>query len=87
VLEYNLPACREKLAVLAVAAGAGHGAEDLLRALEQMLDALDIPGFSAFAIPREDYPWIAERAALNGSNPSNPREMGPEQYLELLERL
>ena len=30
---------------------------------------------------------IAERAAQNGSNPSNCREMGPAEYLELLRGL
>ncbi|MFL6196126.1 MAG: iron-containing alcohol dehydrogenase family protein [Thermoanaerobaculia bacterium] len=87
VLEYNLPATRDKLAALATAAGLGATAEDLLKAVEDLLDALDIPGFPAFGIPREDHPWIAERAAQNGSNASNAREMGAEQYLELLEGL
>jgi alcohol dehydrogenase len=84
VLEYNLPVTYGKLAALATATGVGSTAEDLIQAVEGLLDALDIPGFTAFGIPREDYAWIAERAALNGSNPSNAREMGPEQYLELL---
>jgi alcohol dehydrogenase class IV len=38
-------------------------------------------------IPREDYPWIAKRAAQNGSNAANPRPMGPEDYLALLSGL
>jgi alcohol dehydrogenase len=87
VLEYNLPVTYAKLAALAAATGVGTTAEDLLQAVENLLDALDIPGFTAFGIPREDYAWIAERAALNGSNPSNAREMAAEQYLELLEGL
>jgi hypothetical protein len=38
-------------------------------------------------VPRQDYLWIAERAVLNGSNGSNPREMGVGEYLEVLESL
>ncbi len=78
VLRYNLPACRAKLATL------GESAEAVLAAVEELVSDLEIPSFKALGIPEDDYPWIAERAALNGSNPSNPREMGPEEYMELL---
>jgi len=89
VTRYNLPACKAKLATLeaALPAGSGTGAEGVLQAVEDLLRDLEIPGFKAFGIPVEDYPWIAERAAQNGSNASNPREMGPAEYLELLTAL
>jgi alcohol dehydrogenase len=89
VLRYNLPACADRLAQLAstLPPGSGAGAEGVLQAIEDLLRDVDIPRFQDLGIPPEDYPWIAERAAQNGSNPSNPREMGPAEYLELLNGL
>ncbi|HEY7214926.1 MAG TPA: iron-containing alcohol dehydrogenase [Thermoanaerobaculia bacterium] len=89
VLRYNLPACAEKLAALetALPAGSGAGAEGVLQAIEDLLRDLGIPAFHYLNVPRQDYPWIAERAVLNGSNGSNPREMGVGEYLEVLESL
>jgi alcohol dehydrogenase class IV len=89
VTRYNLPACRAKLATLesSLPTGSGAGAEGVLQAIEDLVRDLGIPPFRDFGIPAEDYPWIAERAAQNGSNASNPREMGPAEYLELLNGL
>jgi alcohol dehydrogenase len=86
VTRFNSSHCKEKLAALESAASAmeGTGAYGVLEAIDSLVHDLGIPGFAAFRIPEEDYPWIAERAALNGSNPSNPREMGPAEYLEVL---
>jgi alcohol dehydrogenase len=86
VTRYNLAACADKLATLeaVLPPGSGTGAEGVLQAVEELVRDLGIPHFHDLGIPEDTYPWIAERAARNGSNPSNPREMGPEQYLELL---
>jgi alcohol dehydrogenase len=86
VTRYNLPACTDRLATLepALPPGSGAGAAGVLQAIEELVRDLGIPRFRDLSIPADSHPWIAERAAQNGSNPSNPREMGPEQYLELL---
>lgn len=78
VTRYNLPACRAKLATL------GESAEAVLAAIEELVRDLGIPSFASLGVPDDDFPWIADRAAENGSNSSNPREMGPEEYMELL---
>jgi alcohol dehydrogenase class IV len=89
VTRYNLPACAEKLASLdaVLPAGSAAGAEGVLQAIEDLLRDLGIPAFHYLNVPRQDYPWIAERAVLNGSNSSNPREMGVGEYLEVLRTL
>jgi alcohol dehydrogenase len=89
VLRHNLPACGAKLALLDAALPTGHGkgAEAVLAAVETLVRELGIPPFSELGIPREDYPWIADRATRNGSNPSNPRPMIPANYLEILNGL
>jgi alcohol dehydrogenase len=86
VTRYNLSASAARLATLeaALPPGSGAGADGVLQAIEDLLRDLGIPRFRDLGLPATDFPWIAERAAQNGSNPSNPREMGPAEYLELL---
>jgi alcohol dehydrogenase len=86
VTRYNFDACADKLAALD-ATLPPDCTEGFLPALDELLHDLNIPHFRDLNIPAEDHPWIAERAALNGSNASNPREMGAEQYLEILSGL
>lgn len=87
VLRYNLQGSAGKLAVLAGSLGIPEGAEGVIRAVEELVRDLEIPPFGDLGIPEEDYPWIAERAVANGSNPSNAREMGVGEYLEVLNGL
>ncbi len=89
VTRFNLPAAARKLATLesALPPGSGTGAEGVLQAIEELVRDLEIPHFQELGISPEDYPWIAERATRNGSNPSNAREMGVEEYLEVLREL
>jgi alcohol dehydrogenase len=92
VLRSHLPAITARLAALEpLLPGGPTGANDeeraerLLLSIEALARALSIPPFADLGIPPKDYPWIAKRAAQNGSNASNPRPMGPEEYLALLE--
>ena len=89
VTRFNLPASARKLVHLesALPAGARHGAEGVLQAIEELVRDLGIPPFRELGISSEDYPWIAERAVANGSNSSNAREMGVAEYLAVLESL
>jgi alcohol dehydrogenase len=89
VTRFNLPASARKLATLesTLPPGSGKGAEGVLQAIEELVRDLEIPPFQELGISPEDYPWIAERAVRNGSNPSNAREMGVEEYLEVLSGL
>jgi len=89
VTRYNLPASAGKLATLetALPPGSSAGAEGVVQAIEDLLRDLGIPRFRDLGLPASDHLWIADRAAKNGSNASNPREMGPEQYMELLSSL
>jgi alcohol dehydrogenase len=89
VTRYNLQDCADKLGTLeaALPPGSGAGPEGVVQAIEDLLRDLGIPRFRDLGLPAADHPWIAEQAARNGSNPSNPREMGPAEYLELLSSL
>ena len=89
VTRYNFDACTDKLATLdaLLPAGSGTGAEGVLQAIESLVRDLGIPHFRDLGIPAKEHAWIAERAVLNGSNPSNSREMGTAEYLELLSGL
>jgi alcohol dehydrogenase len=94
VLRSHLPAACSRLATLEPTLPGGptgandeERAERVLVSVEALVRALRTPGFADLGIPRADYPWIAKRAAQNGSNAANPRPMGPEEYLALLSAL
>lgn len=59
----------------------------VLDALEALVEGLRVPRFATFGAPPADFPDIARRAVANGSNASNPRAMGEEEYLAILEDL
>jgi len=94
VLRSHLPSIRDRLAPIdARLPGGPTGASDderaerVLLSLEALAAALGIPAFAELGIPEKDFPWIAKRAAENGSNGSNPRPMGAAEYLALLQSL
>jgi alcohol dehydrogenase len=99
VLRWQRPAIEARLAALAdalpaagapaaaVTADQAEKAERVLLSIEGLAAAVGTPPFRDLSIPTADFPWIAKRAADNGSNPSNARPMGPAEYQELLESL
>jgi PAS domain S-box-containing protein len=46
-----------------------------------------LPGIRDLGLRREDFADLARRSVHNGSNGSNPRAMGEEDYIHVLERL
>ena len=94
VLRSHLPVLRDRLAPLdarlpggTISADPAERAERVLLSIEALAAAVGIPPFADLGIPEKDHPWIAKRAAENGSNPSNPRPMGSEEYLAILRSL
>ena len=59
----------------------------MLDALEGLVGDVGIPGFESLSIGPEHFPWIAEQATANNSNPANPQEMTPDKYAEILAAL
>lgn len=62
-------------------------AESFLSRLEGLTKTLEIPAWSSFGIPPEKHERLAELAAKNGSNRSNPQPMAKQDYLAVLEGL
>jgi len=94
VLRSHLPVLRDRLAPLDARLPGGTASSDpaeraerVLLSIEALAAAVGIPPFADLNIPEKEHPWIAKRAAENGSNPSNPRPMGPPEYLEILRSL
>jgi alcohol dehydrogenase len=89
VLRHNFPAIEAKLSSLAddLPLAGERSAEGLVAEVEDLTRDLGVPAFRDFRILESDFPWIAERAAQNGSNSSNALEMTPEGYLEVLRGL
>lgn len=89
VMEFNLPAAREKYAAVAAEVRLGAGDEEesaraLIRKIKELSRSLSIPSFQDLGIPECDFVTIAKKSFENNSNPSNPREASAEDYLEIL---
>jgi alcohol dehydrogenase len=85
IMEYNMAYCRERYARIGRAMGLGaEGAQTVVAAVRQLALDLRLPSFPELGVKKEDYPAIAAAAWRNGSNPSNPRPMDRENYLEIL---
>ncbi len=90
VMRFNLPACANKYAVLAEAVGIqGENEEDLaakfIERVEDVSGKVGIPGFLELGIEAGSFSRIAEYSAQNGSNASNPRVAGVQDYVAILE--
>ncbi|MHC5066075.1 MAG: iron-containing alcohol dehydrogenase [Planctomycetota bacterium] len=59
----------------------------ILACVERMVEDLGIPAFDSLDLDPAQLPRVAQGAAANGSNASNPRVMGEFEYLQILEGL
>ncbi len=88
VLEFMVPAAKIKIVRMARWAGLEAKEEEavnlFLGRIKDMAKKMNIPSLAELKIREEDFPEIAHRAAINNSNPSNPRLMGETEYIHLL---
>jgi alcohol dehydrogenase len=89
VMEYNLPVSTKKFAEIARIAGIdlkgdGPAALALIQKVKDLSCALNIPSFNELGIKESDFPEIAKKSFENNSNPSNPREVTTQDYLDIL---
>ena len=95
VMRYHRPHVEQRLAELEALIDpsgdprvpAAWRAGSFLDRLDGLTARLGTPFFSSFKIPATDFPAVAELAARNGSNGSNPQPMAEEDYLEILRGL
>ena len=92
VMEFNLPAVKDKYAEIARLAGIeGEDEETLARGLIESIKALsremNIPSLREIGVREGDVQEIAEKSFQNNSNPSNPREAAVEDYLDILKKM
>jgi alcohol dehydrogenase len=90
VLNYNLPACTRKMAALARTTGIDSGSDDqaakmFIRKIKDLSKALEIPTFPDLNIGSDQFSLIADMSFQNNSNASNPRDLGPADYRNILE--
>lgn len=89
VMEYNLPVSTKKFAEIARIVGIdteddGEAARSLIRKVKDLSCTLNIPSFKELGINENDFPEIAQKSFENNSNPSNPREVLPQDYMDIL---
>ncbi len=90
VLSYNLPDCTEKLARVAceigiIDASKKSAAEKLIEKIFDLSVKLKIPTLKGLGIGKDAFDLIAEYSFNNNSNSSNPRDLGIEDYVKILE--
>jgi alcohol dehydrogenase len=90
VLDYNMSACTDKMAVIARKVGIEES--DDTKASRQFIDLirrlsarLKIPSFKDLNIKKDQFDIIADMSYRNGSTPSNPRKLEQSDYLKILE--
>jgi len=91
VMEYNLPVAETKYAEIARMVGIeesddGRTAAALIQYLKDLARELSIPSLPELDVRREHFEAIAQKSYENNSNPSNPREVSSEDYLDILEK-
>lgn len=89
VMEYNLPVSTKKFAEIARIVGIdteddGEAARSLIQKVKDLSCTLNIPSFKELGINENDFPEIAQKSFENNSNPSNPREVLPQDYMDIL---
>lgn len=91
VMEFNLPSTTERYGEIAELMGIKRknrnlASQELIHKIKSLSRSLKIPSFQSFGIKESQFPDIASRAFNNNSNPSNPREVKIEDYLEILKK-
>ncbi|MFT4538576.1 MAG: alcohol dehydrogenase [Planctomycetota bacterium] len=88
VMRYHQPYIQQRLADLnGSVCGGRPDADAFLSRIEALGQELEIPSFSTLGVSEDQWPEIAQRAAANGSNASNPQVMEQQNYLEILKAL
>jgi alcohol dehydrogenase len=92
MMAYNLDYCRQRYARVAAAMGlevkdAGAGARLAVAGVRKLAEKVGLPPFTSLGFREADFEEIAVKSVMNGSNPSNPRPMAKEDYLEVLATL
>ncbi|MDH5706719.1 MAG: iron-containing alcohol dehydrogenase [Candidatus Aminicenantes bacterium] len=90
VMEFNLQAAKGRYAEIARMAGIEEKDDEaasrrLIQKIKDLSVSLNIPLFKDLGIDRDKFPELAEKSFQNNSNPSNPREAGVSDYLDILE--
>jgi len=91
VMEFNLPAAKEKYARIAATLGIEardqeDAAAGLIHKVRAVSRELSTPTFRELKIPESDFELIAQKSFENHSNPSNPRPASADDYLAILKR-
>lgn len=92
VMEYNLDYCRARYARIAAAMGIPFttetdGARHAVEAVKQLAADVNLPDFDSFGVRSEDIEGLAYNAFVNTSNDHNPRPMGRDDYVAVIQKM
>jgi alcohol dehydrogenase len=91
-MAYNMDYCLERYARIASAMGIKfttiqEGAQKAVEFVRQLAADVKLPSFQSLGVRKEDFDELAQKSAMNGSNPDNPRPMGKDDYVQVLKTL
>lgn len=89
VMEYNLPAVKDRYATIARFLQLSQETDDiaakvLIEKIKSLSSRLNVPSFRSLSIPEDQFSDIAERSVQNNSNASNPRVVTSSDYVSIL---
>jgi alcohol dehydrogenase len=91
VMEFNLPVSARRFAEISRLAGI-HEVDDyeaaqmLIQKIKNLSRKLQVPSAKEIGLDETLFPEIAQKSYANNSNPSNPREVRVEDYMQILSR-
>ena len=92
IMAYNMDYCLERYARIASAMGLNYttieeGAGKAVAFVRQLASDVKLPSFQSLGVREEDFDELAQKSAMNGSNPDNPRPMKKDDYVRVLKTL
>jgi alcohol dehydrogenase len=89
VMEFNLPVSARRFAEISRLAGIQEdddheAARMLIQKIKNLSRKLQIPTAKEVGLEEAHFPEIAQKSFANNSNPSNPREVNVEDYMQIL---
>lgn len=91
VMEYSLPAAQYKYARIARAMGIDEKDDNKaamkgIEHIKKLSLEIGLPGIKSLNVNPDDFELLAEMSVKNGSNGSNPREIGKDEYVMLFNK-
>lgn len=92
IMAYNMDYCLDCYARIASAMGIQYtsieeGAQKTVEFVRHLASDVKLPSFQSLGVREGDFDELAQKSAMNGSSPDNPRPMKKDDYVQVLKTL